>query len=209
MATLAQTPRAPTVGDERFFLRGAIVMTLVIIAGFSLQLAMGRSTFASPLRVHAHAIVFMGWVGIYLLHLRCDAPHGSAPATWLDCGGLDGAHGRARQHSNRRNGANGPRTVLLPTTAFPGLRSDCSVHLCRSHDGGDPAATADGVASTAAFLRHDDFARAGIRATATAAVSAALGLGSRLRDRNPVPLCRGLGRHSAQWPRSSRLAVGQ
>jgi len=67
MATLAQAPVAPAVGDERFFLRAAILMTVVIVAGFSLQLAMGRSTFASPLRVHAHAIVFMGWVGIYLL----------------------------------------------------------------------------------------------------------------------------------------------
>jgi hypothetical protein len=57
----------PTTGSERFFLRGAIVMTIVIIAGFSLQLAMGRSTFASPPRVHAHAIIFMGWVAIYLL----------------------------------------------------------------------------------------------------------------------------------------------
>ena len=67
MATLAQKPLAGAVGDERFFLRGAIVMAAVIIAGFSLQLTMGRSTFASPLRVHAHAIVFMGWVAIYLL----------------------------------------------------------------------------------------------------------------------------------------------
>ncbi len=67
MATLAQDSVAPVVGDERFFLRSAIVMTVVILAGFSVQLAMGRSTFASPLRVHAHAIVFMGWVGIYLL----------------------------------------------------------------------------------------------------------------------------------------------
>ena len=46
MATLAQEPVAPVVGDERFFLRGALVMTAVIVAGFSLQLAMGRSTFA-------------------------------------------------------------------------------------------------------------------------------------------------------------------
>jgi hypothetical protein len=67
MATLAQQPAAPTIGDERFFLRAAILMTACIIAGFSVQLAMGRSTFASPVRVHAHAIVFMGWVFIYLL----------------------------------------------------------------------------------------------------------------------------------------------
>ncbi|MCH8617362.1 hypothetical protein LZ016_14785 [Sphingomonas sp. SM33] len=41
-------------------------MTLVIIAGFSTQFAMGRSTFYSPPLVHAHAIMFMGWVAIYL-----------------------------------------------------------------------------------------------------------------------------------------------
>ena len=41
-------------------------MTVVIVAGFSVQLAMGRSSFAAPLLVHAHAVVFMGWVAIYL-----------------------------------------------------------------------------------------------------------------------------------------------
>ena len=66
MATLAESPHRPTVGDEGFFLRGAIAMALVIVAGFSTQLAMGRSTFASPLLVHAHAIVFMGWIAIYV-----------------------------------------------------------------------------------------------------------------------------------------------
>ena len=67
MATLARQPVAPSVGDERFFLRAAIVMAVVIVLGFSFQLAMGRSTFASPVRVHIHAVLFMGWVGIYLL----------------------------------------------------------------------------------------------------------------------------------------------
>jgi hypothetical protein len=67
MATLARQPFAPSVGDERFFLRAAIVMAVVIVFGFSFQLAMGRSTFASPVRVHIHAVLFMGWVGIYLL----------------------------------------------------------------------------------------------------------------------------------------------
>ena len=65
MATIAGSPRM-VVGDEGFFLRGAIAMALVIVAGFSFQLAMGRSTFASPPLVHAHAIVFMGWITIYV-----------------------------------------------------------------------------------------------------------------------------------------------
>lgn len=60
-------PLAQRVGDERFFLGAAIAMTFVIVAGFSTQLAMGRSTFYSPPLVHAHAIMFMGWVAIYLL----------------------------------------------------------------------------------------------------------------------------------------------
>ena len=67
MATLTIHPRTSSIGDERFFLRGATAMTLVIVAGFSTQLAMGRSTFHSPLLVHAHAVVFMGWVVLYLL----------------------------------------------------------------------------------------------------------------------------------------------
>lgn len=66
MATLAEQPLAPVKGDERFFLGAAIVMTLVIVGGFSNQLAHGRSTFYSPPLVHAHALVFMGWVAIYL-----------------------------------------------------------------------------------------------------------------------------------------------
>jgi hypothetical protein len=66
MATLVDRPLAPPKGDERFFLGAAIAMTLVIVAGFSHQLAAGRSTFYSPPLVHAHAIVFMGWVAIYL-----------------------------------------------------------------------------------------------------------------------------------------------
>jgi hypothetical protein len=67
MATVAERPLAPLIGDERFFLRAAIVITLTIFAGFSFQYMMGRSTFASPVRVHIHAFFFMGWVAIYLM----------------------------------------------------------------------------------------------------------------------------------------------
>lgn len=66
MATLIDRPLTVPSGNERFFLGAAIAMTLVIVAGFSTQLAMGRSTFYSPPLVHAHAIMFMGWVTIYL-----------------------------------------------------------------------------------------------------------------------------------------------
>jgi len=66
MASIAQeSVRAPS-SDDRFFVRGSILMAIIIVAGFSLQYAMGRSTFAAPPLVHAHAFIFMGWVAIYL-----------------------------------------------------------------------------------------------------------------------------------------------
>ena len=67
MASLTYSPRTSVVGDARFFMRAAIAMALVIAVGFSLQLAMGRSSFSAPPLVHAHAIVFMGWITLYLL----------------------------------------------------------------------------------------------------------------------------------------------
>ena len=67
MATIPHSQLRSSQGDERFFLWSAVGMAGVIIAGFSTQLAMGRSTFASPPLVHAHAIVFMGWLAIYVL----------------------------------------------------------------------------------------------------------------------------------------------
>jgi hypothetical protein len=67
MTTLAAAAPGKTAGEGGFFLRSAFAMAFVIVAGFSVQLAMGRSSFASPPLVHAHAIVFMGWVTLYLL----------------------------------------------------------------------------------------------------------------------------------------------
>ena len=67
MATLAEQPLAPVAGDERFFVRAAIVMAVTIVSAFAFQYLMGRSTFGAPIRVHLHAFFFMGWVAIYLL----------------------------------------------------------------------------------------------------------------------------------------------
>jgi len=69
MATIAFGPAprgdAPAA-DHRFAATLAIAMAVVVIAGFSTQLALGRSTFESPLRVHVHAVVFMGWVALFV-----------------------------------------------------------------------------------------------------------------------------------------------
>ncbi|OYY65524.1 MAG: hypothetical protein B7Y49_06245 [Sphingomonas sp. 28-62-11] len=45
----------------------AFVMAGLLIAGFSLNIVMGRSSFERPIIVHAHAIIFMGWMVIYVL----------------------------------------------------------------------------------------------------------------------------------------------
>ena len=64
MATVAAPQRTPVAGT-RFFLIMALIMTLLIIAGFSLNLATGRSSFALPWAYHVHGMIFMGWLGLY------------------------------------------------------------------------------------------------------------------------------------------------
>ena len=53
--------------EARFFFRLALAMAATVFVGFSFHLAMGRSSFDAPLLVHGHAVVFMGWVCIYVL----------------------------------------------------------------------------------------------------------------------------------------------
>jgi hypothetical protein len=68
MATLA-THAAPARAnaEERFFMTAALAMAAVVIAGFSLNALMGRSTFSAPLPVHVHALLFMGWMSLYVV----------------------------------------------------------------------------------------------------------------------------------------------
>jgi hypothetical protein len=40
------------------------LMAIVVAIGFSVQLLMGRSSFDAPILVHAHAVVFFGWVAL-------------------------------------------------------------------------------------------------------------------------------------------------
>lgn len=72
MATVAQDFK-PEPAIDRPPAGMAIAMALVIVAGFSMQFVMGRSTFASPLVVHAHALTFMGWVAIFTVQATLGA----------------------------------------------------------------------------------------------------------------------------------------
>lgn len=57
---------APQAVDRKFIRNLATGMAVILVSGFVFQLAMGRSSFSAPPIVHAHAVVFMGWVGIVL-----------------------------------------------------------------------------------------------------------------------------------------------
>jgi len=65
MATRA-LPSTVATREHRFFFYSAIAMAVVLVAGFSLNLAAGRSSFALPLLYHLHGMVFMGWIALYV-----------------------------------------------------------------------------------------------------------------------------------------------
>ncbi len=56
-----------SAANQRFFLKLAVAMALVIFIGFSLQWLMGRSTFAMPAAVHVHALLFIGWTVLFVV----------------------------------------------------------------------------------------------------------------------------------------------
>lgn len=67
MATIAPPTAASSRDDTQFFLVMAWLMATIIVAGFSFNVATGRSSFGAPLLVHVHAFTMMGWVALYLL----------------------------------------------------------------------------------------------------------------------------------------------
>ena len=67
MATLAGAARPALGREHRFFFIMACAMAAVLVAGFSLSIAMRRSNFGEPVLIHVHAVTFFGWVVLYLL----------------------------------------------------------------------------------------------------------------------------------------------
>lgn len=65
MATAAEGGALPR-SEERFFFKLAATIAFVLVTGFALNLAMGRSTFAVPLAYHLHAAVFFGWIALFV-----------------------------------------------------------------------------------------------------------------------------------------------
>lgn len=65
MATLAPEPYR-TDTDNSFFRTTATLMGLTVVAGFSMNIVMGLSTFSARPLVHVHAVAFMTWVAIFV-----------------------------------------------------------------------------------------------------------------------------------------------
>jgi hypothetical protein len=82
MATTAYTRRRDA-DNPGLFLGLALAMAAVIAFGFSLQLAMGRSSFGAPLWVHVHALTFFGWVVLFVVQTTLIAAGQRPLHRWL------------------------------------------------------------------------------------------------------------------------------
>ena len=65
MATVV-TDTGVRVSHTRFYTIMAFAMSAIIVAGFAVNLAAGRSSFAVPAAYHIHGVIFMGWIALYL-----------------------------------------------------------------------------------------------------------------------------------------------
>lgn len=66
--------------DLRYFRTCITAMAGITVLGFAVNVALGRSSFDAPLIVHLHALVFMGWVAIFVTQ------------AWLAAAGANGLH---------------------------------------------------------------------------------------------------------------------
>lgn len=64
--TAIPSPFSVRDSEERFFLLAAVAIGLIVVAGFLNLWLQGVTTFAAPWPVHLHAVVFMGWVGLFV-----------------------------------------------------------------------------------------------------------------------------------------------
>lgn len=72
MATTA-IRRPIFAAEARFYATSAIIMALINIGAFSFFAAMGISTFRAPIYVHVHAVLFMGWVLLFVTQVSLAA----------------------------------------------------------------------------------------------------------------------------------------
>lgn len=78
MATLADTPPHTAAGEHRFFLIATWLLAILTVGGFALNAAAGRSSFNVPLVYHLHAVVFMGFIGLYTVQATLAAKGNTA-----------------------------------------------------------------------------------------------------------------------------------
>jgi hypothetical protein len=120
MATIVKP--MPRVRRDRFFLILSLAMIVVILAGFSMNLAMGRSSFGLPLIYHVHALVFMAWLALFLTqnlliateNLRIHRTLGLVAAGWIPLMVVMGV--LITVHATRDHG--GPPFFALPEFLF-------------------------------------------------------------------------------------------
>ena len=156
MATLADSVDVPVVGDDRFFLKAAIAFAVLVVAGFSTQLAMGRSTSHRRRWSMPMPSSFMGWITLYLLqnifvntdNMALHRGLGWIGTVWVVMIiGLDCAVTAAMVRRGQVRFFFRPQQFLVfdPLTVFD---------LRRPDGGGGDHASPDRLAPPAALLRH-------------------------------------------------------
>ncbi len=75
MATIAEeTPRISYRQSQPFFVRMAWILAIIIVIGFAQNAALGRVDIpAVPVWVHVHALLMLGWLGLFVTQNRLAA----------------------------------------------------------------------------------------------------------------------------------------